>query len=199
MKRRILGVCWLVTCGSLLACHAGPEESVDAAAAAQPRADASVDAGPAPADVDTIRALLRARHADDLPSAEQLARYPSAEASLRHLAEHGETMVIRVRALALLEHFGSDATGELLLRVVADAQLHPALRAAALTGMAGQPLDDQPERQLAVIASLADPDPRVGIAAVELLARSATGRELLDQAAQRDDLPKAVRERLDGR
>ena len=195
MKRLLLSLCC-----SLAACHAGSEEPLDAASA-EPRTDSQVevDSGQAPADLATIRSLLQARHAEDLPSAEQLAHYPSAEASLRYLAEQGETMVLRVRALALLEHYGSDATGELLTRFAADLELHPALRAAALTGMAGQALDDQPERLAVVVAALHDGDPRVGVAAVELLDRSAAGRDALSQASQAADLPKAVREAIEAR
>ncbi len=187
-----------LSCG-LLACH-GSEEPVDAAAVESRESretDPQVDAGEAPADLETIRSLLQARHAEDLPSAEQLGKYPSAEASLRTLAEHGETMALRVRALALLEHFDSAATGELLTRVVTDLAAHPALRAAALTGMTGQPLDQQPARLPGVVAALRDADPRVQTAAVELLGQSEVGREALDQAVQTGALPEAVREQIE--
>jgi hypothetical protein len=191
MKRSLVCVFALIA-----ACHAGPEEPVS-----QPDAGegGALEPGEVPADVERLTALLKARHAEDLPSADKLAEYPTAEASLRHIAEHGETMVIRVRALSLLRHFDSAASGELLAKVAGDTQLHPALRAAAVTGLAGQALADQPERLAIVVAALRDDDPRVGLAAVEVLDEFPAGREVLRAAKQEADLTPAVREAIDSR
>ncbi|MFV8752790.1 hypothetical protein ACNOYE_19775 [Nannocystaceae bacterium ST9] len=181
----------------LVACQAGSDEPPDAPSDDR-QAEVSDPSSP-PADLDTIAALLRARHADDLPSAEQLANYPSAEASLRELGLHGETMLVRTRALALLRHFDSPPTGALLAELASDAAIHPALRAAAVSGLIGQPLDDQPERLAIVVAALDDGDPRVGVAAVEVLDAFGKGRDALREAAQREDLSSEVRAAIERR
>lgn len=191
MKRSILCVCWLLT-----ACHTTPDEpQVDEPAASE----STTEPGQVPADVATLESLLKARHADDLPSAEQLAKYPSAEASLRYLGEHGDTMLVRVRALSLLRHFDSAASGDLLAAIATNAELHPGLRAAAVTGLAGQPLADQPERLAIVVAALRDADPRVGVAAVKVLDEFPAGREALQAAKAEPDLTPAVRDAIESR
>lgn len=184
MNRVLLGITILLT-----SCRASSDEPLDA--------PNSVDEAQ-PADVDAIARLLRARHVEDLPDAEALARYPSAEASLRHLAREGDTMVVRTRALSLLQHFSSEPTGALLAEVVSDGSMHPALRAAAIEGLAGQPLDRQPERLEVVLASLRDKDPRVGLAAVEVLEGFEAGRRALGEVSV-EDLPPAVRTKLESR
>jgi hypothetical protein len=188
-------------CCALLACQAGPSEPLDAPTSEAQRdaEQASIEPGSVPADLDAIQSLLQARHTEDLPSAEQLASYPSAEASLQQLAQHGETMLIRTRALLLLRHFGSAATGVLLLDIVGDAQAHPALRAAAVGGLAGQPLEDQPEQLATVVAALRDGDPRVGLAAVEMLDAFPAGRQALRRATRDQQLADEVRAAIDSR
>jgi hypothetical protein len=186
-------------CCVLAACQAGPDEPLDNPSVEAESERASVDSGAAPADLEAIAKLLQARHVEDLPSAEQLARYPSAEASLQQLAQHGESMVVRTRALLLLRHFDSASSGVLLLGIVGDAQAHPALRAAAVTGLAGQPLDERPEQFEMVVAALADGDPRVGLAAVEVLDASAAGRQALRRAAKDEGLSAEVRAAIDSR
>lgn len=193
--KRYFWVCWV-----LAACQAGPAEPLDAPTE-QAEADeqASVEPGSMPADLETIAALLSARHTEDLPSAEQLARYPSAEASLQHLAQHGETMLLRTRASMLLRHFDSAETGVLLIAIVGDPQAHPALRAAAVTGLGGQPLDDRPEQLEVIVAALADADPRVGIAAVQVLDGFGAGRQALRRAAKDEAVSPEVRAKIESR
>lgn len=181
----------------LAACHASPDEPLDEPRDASEAADLLAPGEP-PADAATLASLLRARHVEDLPSADDLADYPSAEASLRYLALAGDTMLVRTRALGLLRHFDSPASGELLVALLGDGELHPALRAAALTGLAGQPLDDQPERIELAAAALHDRDPRVALAAVELLDRFAAGRRAL-RSALRGELPEQVRAAIEAR
>lgn len=180
-------------CCALAACQAAPTGDTPTGE------QASVEPGSAPADLDVIVALLQARHAEDLPSAEQLANYPSAEASLQLLAQHGETMLIRTRALLLLRHFDSATTGVVLLDIVGDEQAHPALRAAAVGGLAGQPLEDQPQQLAIVVAALRDQDPRVGLAAVEVLDGFGAGRQALRRSAEdrllTDEVRAAIRSR----
>jgi hypothetical protein len=188
-------------CCVLVACQAGPSEPLDAPtddAQGEGEQLASTEPGSVPADLDTIAKLLQARHVEDLPSAEKLASYPSAEASLQQLAQHGETMLIRTRALLLLRHFDSAATGVLLLDILGDEQAHPALRAAAVSGLAGQPLADRPEQLAIVVAALAEQDPRIGLAAVEVLDAFPAGRQALRRAAK-DQLAAEVRAAIESR
>lgn len=190
--------CLLWMCCALAACQPGPDEPQAPTGAEQ--AEASGDgAAPSPAEVAAMTARLKARHVADLPTAEQLAATPRAEASLREIARTGETMVVRTRALALLRHFHSPATGELLAGIVADAAAPKALRAAAVTGLGGQPLDAQPERLALVVAALRDDDPRIGVAAVEALGGSEGGRKALREAAQTGTLPPKVQAAIEAR
>lgn len=190
--------CLLWMCCALAACQPGPDEPQAPSGAGQAEASGD-DAAPTAAEVAALATRLKARHVGDLPTAEQLAGYPKAEASLRELARSGETMVVRTRALTLLRHFHSPATGELLAGIVADAAAPKALRAAAVTGLAGQPLGEQPERMALVVSVLAEDDPRIGLAAVEVLGGSAAGRKALGDAAQRGTLPPKVQAAIDAR
>lgn len=189
--------CLLWMCCALAACQPGPDEPQAPTGARQ--AEASDDAAPSSAEVAAMTARLKARHVADLPTAEQLAAIPRAEASLREIARTGETMVVRTRALTLLRHFHSPATGELLAGIVADAAAPKALRAAAVTGLGGQPLDEQPERMALVVAALSDADPRIGLAAVEALGGSEGGRKALREAAQTGKLSPQVQAAIEAR
>ena len=179
------------------ACHPSQDEPISNGDAEL--VEPEVEPGETPADAATIASLLRARHTEDLPSAEDLAKYPTAEASLRHLAMAGDSMVVRTRAMMLLRHFGSAETGTLLVSLVRDAELHPALRAAAVTGLAGQPIDDRPEQLELITAALHDADPRVGLAAVDVLDLSKSGRRELERALSREDLHVKVRSAIESR
>jgi HEAT repeat protein len=187
----------VLTC-SLVGCRASSDEPLDTPEQTQPEEAQQLEVGETPADVDAIASLLRARHVKDLPDAEALSRYPTAEASLRYLAETGDTMVVRTRALSLLQYFSSEPTGALLIKMASDKTLHPALRAAAITGLAGQPLDRQPERLEVVIEALRDEDPRVGVAAVEVLGEFEVGRQAL-RDVKMEEMSPAVREAIESK
>lgn len=138
-----------------------------------------------PADVRTLTALLSARHTEDLPGAEDLARYATAESSLRWLALGAETLVVRTRAATSLQHYGSAETGALLASLIAEPSTHASLRAGALVGLRGQP----PERAIAAAAPcLRDTDPRVAAAAATTLAGFDEGRAVLELALEADRL-----------
>ena len=177
-------------CAMSLGCHASTEEAPDAPA--QRSAEAFDEL---PADLEAVGALLRARHADDLPSADDLGRYASAEASLRHYAREGDTMLVRVRALSLLQHFDSEATASLLVALLSEPDIHGALRAAAVSGSAGQPLEDRPELLGLLSSALREDDPRVGVAAVGALSHCEAGREAL-RAANEAELSQPARDAL---
>lgn len=122
----------------------------------------------APEGTATIATLLLARHAGDLPDAAALARHPSPEASLVWLAEHGDPLIVRVRALASMRWFAGDAVRAEVLATLRDDTLHPTLRAAAATGSAGLTLDD--ELSAALQHANETGDPRIAHAVAERLA-----------------------------
>lgn len=188
---------------ALAGCHSGQDEAPDAPSTAAQDPDAGRQAAgeDGQSDLEAISALLRARHTDDLPDAETLKTYPEAEAALRQLGREGETMVMRTRALALLRFYASEDSGALLAEIAGDGDAHPALRAAAITGLAGQSLADQPARMELVVAALRDEDPRVGTAAVEVLDAFPAGKQALQDALKDESsaLSPAVRQAISER
>ena len=125
----------------------------------------------APEGTGTIASLLMAHHTEDLPDAETLHAHPEAEASLLWLADHGDRLVLRVRALAALRFFSGPDTRAAVLRFLGDGAAHPTLRAAAATGSGGLALDD--ELRGALENARASGDRRVELAVDARLARAA--------------------------
>lgn len=94
------------------------------------------------ADLERLAVWLNARHAEDLPDAEQLATLHDAEAALLAYEADADHMMDRTRALSLLRFApGPDARAR-LEAVAGDAASHPAARAAAVDGLAGATPDD---------------------------------------------------------
>ena len=108
-----------------------------------------------PADVPTLRGLLAAHHVADLPDGDTLRGYETGEASLQWLANYGDSMATRTRALMLLEHFGTDGTRAFALDYLGHDE--PQLQAAAITALAGQDLDAAPDAVDAIAAAPARP------------------------------------------
>ena len=169
-----------------LACG-GPETNGGASAAAHDQnvadestaAESAAEATPAgadarhadaPAGAEPIARLLRARHREDLPDRDALLAHPEPEASLRWLVEHGDPLVLRVRAASALRFFDGAETLALLRAVFTDAALPGNLRAAAIEGTARFPLDAPHRAELDALA--ADTDPRVARAARARLANA---------------------------
>ena len=91
---KTVGICALLT-----ACSGGAtklQETERVESSSQPKTLNNEDR------IDTVRALLLARHAADLPSKAILDRHQKADDSLRWLAANDNARVIRVRALTLL-------------------------------------------------------------------------------------------------
>ncbi|MEM7157126.1 MAG: hypothetical protein AAF799_30010 [Myxococcota bacterium] len=156
----------LLTCLLLLGACAeptSPAPSTDPRAATEepPASNSATD----PASLESLRVRLRARHTEDLPTPQELARTPGAAESLRHLATHDERMNVRVRALSLLRFDASEATRSLLVEVIEDPAMHPSLRAAAIVGSGALPLEG--ELGDLVDEATGDSDPRVSRAASE--------------------------------
>lgn len=96
----------------------------------------------APAGTDALSHALRARGGKGLIGGDELKEIPNAEAQLRFLATHGELLIERQRALALLRNFPSETTRALLVRLSEAADLHVSLRATALRSLVAISSDD---------------------------------------------------------
>jgi hypothetical protein len=144
-----------------------------------------------PADLSAIIGLLGARHIWDLPDAETLNGYETGEESLRWAAAHGDSMVLRVRALSLLRHFSTVSA-----RDFAVAQFEtesPELLAAAVTALGGQDLESDELAREAVVSALRVEDVGVALAAISVLSSFVAGREALDRACEDDEVPERTR------
>lgn len=106
----------------------------------------------APAGTDALATQLRTHHAEDAPVGVALRDVGGAEQALHYLAENGELMLERQRALAYLRHFPSDETRALLLRVASSDELRSGLRATALRSLAeiSDP-DDEDVQELRIL------------------------------------------------
>lgn len=156
--------------------------------------DSATDGADAADRVARIRALLRARHPSDLPDRAVLERHPKADESLRWLATHDETRIIRIRALALLRHYPDEETRALLLEVAGQAPLPSAIRAAALRGMQGFDLASQAELREELALHLGAADRMLATAAASTLAGQEGTAALVERAAADPALPAEARE-----
>ncbi len=149
----------------------------------------------APASAAALLPLLRARHREDLPDAETLARHRDAAEGLRWLATKGTPLSVRARALSLLRHY-PDATTRALLERSAETGGHASLRAAALRGLAG--FADAPDDALRarLLDALRDDDPRVVEAAASVMASQASLRATLERVSDDDELSSESRARI---
>jgi hypothetical protein len=190
MHRLLLVPAWLI---ATTACdnHSAPAAPVVTHSAPAERGAAPTDA--TPNQVEAMRALLRARHVEDLPDREHLRRLPHAAAALEQIAASDDLLGTRARALERLGLLGDVAAGP-LLAWVNDAAAPAKLRAAAIEGLHHLDLDPHPEVITALSAIARGPDPRLAIEAVETL-RSQPHQQAALQAIARDpSLTSAVRE-----
>lgn len=84
-----------------------------------------------PDGTDTLAALLRARHTEDLPSADDLRSYPDAATSLLWVEANATHMFERTRALSLMRHVPTDEVLARLSEVATDESEHQLARTAA--------------------------------------------------------------------
>ncbi|MEZ4318848.1 MAG: HEAT repeat domain-containing protein [Myxococcota bacterium] len=162
MKHLVAVLLLLVGCGSRTPAVATPADPLPASRPAASAPESRED--PRPDGVDAMSELLAAWHAEDLPGREALDRQPEAEASLVWLAQNGDVMNTRVRALKLLALYPSPEVAAVLFEIAGEPSNHAALRAGALHGLAGQDLTDPALAEL-VQKSVDDEDPRVRAAA----------------------------------
>lgn len=115
----------------------------------------------------SVRVLLKARHADDLPDRAALEAHEDALDQLIALSREDDELIVRERALLLLALYPESDTARALLIEVAAGTDHAKLRAAAFRGLVPWAGEDE-VRALASTAA-EDPDARVQAAATALL------------------------------
>lgn len=93
--------------------------------------DPTVVDDPAPEGTDTIAALIRARHTEDLPTPEQLAALPDAAGTLLWLERNATHMFERTRTLTLMRHTPTDAVRARLTEVAGNEDEADVARRAA--------------------------------------------------------------------
>jgi len=150
------------------------------------------EATEAPASAASIRPLLQARHAADLPGRAALEQHPDPEAALRWLADHDELMLVRARSLDLLGLWDTDENAAFLLAVATDTERHVKLRTAAILGLKRTELSTRNEVVEALFAIAADTEPRAAVEAIGALAPVASARPALESLAAREGLDATV-------
>lgn len=115
----------------------------------------------APDGTDALSHALRARGGKDLIRGHELKETPNAEAQLRFLTTHGELVLERQRALALLKNFPSEKTRALLVRLSEAADLHVSLRAAALRSLVAISNDDHTDALEVIERAKNSDEPRI--------------------------------------
>ncbi len=149
-----------------------------------------VEVPAAPASVAGIRPLLGARHTDDLPTQAALDTHGDASEALRWIASYSPSLVEAERAADLLALYPSADNAAFCTALLAAPGTHAKLRSGGARCLHNQPLDAS--MQSTLIGALSDSDPRVGIAAADVLKRHPEAVQALDLAT----LPAAVQDRL---
>jgi hypothetical protein len=136
---------------------------------AKPEGDAplTIDNGAIPAPSSAVRDLLLAKDVADLPDRAALDTHPDAAKHLADLATLDQQLIVRERALMLLALYPDAHIGVFCRMMIEDAE--PKLRAASIRCLAGQDLAASNTQRQAIEKALSDEDPRVGIAAAEVL------------------------------
>ncbi len=172
-----------------------PDHEPASEAAEPPTTSEAAAEGDTPASAKSLLPLVRARHNEDLPDAETLARHPDADEGLRWLATNGSPLSVRARALNLLRHYPDDDT-RTLLDQAAKSGRRASLRAAALRGLAGFAGTPDEALQTLYSDSLRDDDPRVVEAAASVMASEAALRPALERATSDRELSNENRARI---
>jgi hypothetical protein len=121
----------------------------------------------APASVAGIRPLLGARHTDDLPTQAALDTHGDAAEALRWIASHSDSLVEAERAADLLALYPSVDNARFCGTLLGSVDLHPKVRSGGARCLQSQQLDSAAHQ--ALMAALSDTDPRVGMAAADVM------------------------------
>lgn len=158
-----------------------------------PAAAPAVEAPPAPDGTDAIRALLGARHDDDLPGREVLDHHEGVVAALQWLARYDAMPAWRARAADRLGLYPEAEA--FLVTLVADADQPELTRTGALSGLARLGLEEHPDALAATLEQLRG-SPRMAMEAALRLEGVTAAEEGLKAAAVDPEVPEAVRARL---
>ena len=148
-----------------------------------------------PTYVTELLPLLKAHHADDLPTKEALLTHDKAEQGLQWFAENATEMGVRARAIILLGLFDSEQSTKILDSIVSDSKKGYQLREAAFKGITNWSVEKRTERIDEIRSGLRDKNPLVVIVEVQ----AAKGIEPLQGVVQdvRQNHPsQTVREEL---
>ena len=130
-----------------------------------------------------LRALLLARHPEDLPDKAAMDLHGAPDA-LHWLATDDEMMIIRTRALTSLAQYDDPASTALCTGVFQEEDVHAKLKAAAIRCLAAADLMADATLRNQLLASVRDTDPRVGLASVEVLSSVPAAESGLKAAAE---------------
>lgn len=119
----------------------------------------------APAGVEGVLGLLRARDGDGVPDRDTLASHDDAMTSLVWIAANGEPMAVRVRALRALGYYPDAAAVDAQLEVLRSDDAHASLKAGAIRGLAERGLTAGTDAYVLVEGMVEDADPRIATAA----------------------------------
>lgn len=147
-----------------------------------------------PAEHERLHSLLQAWHAEDLPDRDALVTNGAPE-SLVWIADNDAMLVIRERALLLLQHFPND--NATCRQVFGDPAQHAKLRAASIRCLASVDLMADATLRNQMLGALRDEDPRVGTAAVQVLAEVPAAASGLKAALDDQTIQGQVREELE--
>lgn len=120
-----------------------------------------------PMEGSSLRMLLKAWHANDVPGREVFDAHDDPVGQLMDLARDDAEMIVRERAMLSLGLYPESAEAKALLVGVVESEEHAKLRAAALRGLSGWKAD--PDVVALAQAAQTDADPRVQAAATALL------------------------------
>lgn len=132
------------------------------------------------AAADKLQPLLAARHAEDLPARGDILKVEHGPQGLLWQARHGNPLLVRARALALLRHFPDKDSRELLLQTALSSGAPALLRSHAMMGLAGHSEGGDPEVAQALLQGAQDGERRVRLAARQTLEGSTSLRHLLE-------------------
>ncbi|TNE90912.1 MAG: hypothetical protein EP330_07055 [Deltaproteobacteria bacterium] len=189
----------LAGCPAPTAPEATPEAAVPAVAepatlptereASEPQPDAPVL--PKPESATALESMLMAQHSEDLPDKAKLDTVDGAAAGLAWLADFGDPLVLRARALDLLGYYPPGAEQ---LRTTARESSLPKLQAAALFGLARTDLAADPQGRELARTLARHSDERVAMAAVAALKTVPEEAAFLAELAADEAVMAPVRE-----
>lgn len=169
-------------------------EPADPLPRARPAVTTVAPVSDAPEGTAELQSMLMAWHSEDLPTREVLDHHAKAEGSLLWMAQNGQTMVIRVRAMRLLGFYPSAEAGQLLDGIASDGSQHASLRAGAMRGLGGQDLTAEHVWRETLEKGLGDDDMRVQIAAVDALTGVEASADALQALSEIEGIDPRVKE-----